>query len=227
MSSDIQQKLEIANKKIGAMLREARLNRKENIKTCADLLALSPEEYEAIEYGEQPITLPQLELITFHLDQPLESFLKHYQTTEEEPPTFLKNRATFLTLRQKMIGALLRQARIEASLSLESLAEECQISPATLEAYEFGEEPIPLPILRQLATKLNLDFQELRDQKGIIGRKQAQEERFKAFTALPEDLQHFVAQPENVPFLRAAQKMSQVPKEYFQTFLDGLNEMRK
>ncbi len=227
MPSETKQKVDLANKIIGAMLREARLERKETLKECAELLNLNVDEYEAIEYGERPITLPQLELLTYHLDQPLESFLKVHQASEEEKQDLLKNRTVYLTIRQKLIGAMLRQARLEANISLDTLALECDVNPDTLEAYELGEEPLPLPILELIAQKLKLSMEELLDQKGAVARKKAQTELFKGFIELPADLQRFIINPENLPYLRAAQKLSQLPKETVQTFMDGLSEMIK
>ena len=227
MPSETKQKVDLANKIIGAMLREARLDRKENVKECAELLNLNIDEYEAIEYGERPITLPQLELLTYHLDQPLEPFLKHHQASQEEKQDFLKNRTAFLTLRHKLIGAMLRQARLEANIALDTLAQEFAVNPDTIEAYELGEEPVPLPILELLAQKLKLNMEELLDQKGAVARKKAQADLFKSFIELPADLQQFLTNPENLPYLRAAQKLSQLPKETVQIFMDSLSEMIK
>ena len=218
-------KLEVMSKKIGAMLREARLQSKESSETCAELLNLTPQEYETIEYGEQAPTLPQLELLTYHLNKPIEPFLKQYQVNNKDELEPLTNHAAFLDLRQRYIGAVLRKARLEAHFSLEEAAQSCQIPCSNMEAYELGEEPIPLPLLEVLALKLGIDFHELRDQKGIIARKKKKDELFKSFSALPADLQTFVAAVENLPYLQAAQRLKQMPLEHIQLLSESINKL--
>jgi transcriptional regulator with XRE-family HTH domain len=59
-----------------------------------------------------------------------------------------------LSVRQRKIGALLRQERTNASISIRNLAHETGISGARIKAYELGERPIPLPELEALVTTL-------------------------------------------------------------------------
>ncbi|MFN8403936.1 MAG: hypothetical protein U0V48_10330 [Anaerolineales bacterium] len=50
-----------------------------------------------------------------------------------------------LAVRQRKIGALLRQERNNASISIRNLSQETSISSGRIKAYELGERPIPLP----------------------------------------------------------------------------------
>ena len=55
-----------------------------------------------------------------------------------------------LSLRTKMLGALLREARLEAGKSIRESAELLDISPSTFSSYEHGRKGIPLPELEVL-----------------------------------------------------------------------------
>lgn len=52
-----------------------------------------------------------------------------------------------LSLRTKMLGALLREARLEAGKSIRESAEKLGISPSTFSSYEHGRKGISLPEL--------------------------------------------------------------------------------
>ena len=60
-----------------------------------------------------------------------------------------------IQLRQRMIGALLRQERTNSDLSIKILSAETGIPAGRIKAYELGERPIPLPELEALATSLS------------------------------------------------------------------------
>lgn len=61
-----------------------------------------------------------------------------------------------LDLRQRILGVLLRDARMHASRTLEDCAAFLGIPPETLAAYEEGEQPVSLPELEALAYFLNV-----------------------------------------------------------------------
>ncbi|MFP3854559.1 MAG: helix-turn-helix domain-containing protein, partial [Anaerolineales bacterium] len=55
-----------------------------------------------------------------------------------------------LSLRTKMLGALVREARMEAGKSIRDSAEMLGISPSTFSSYEHGRQGISLPELEIL-----------------------------------------------------------------------------
>ena len=67
-----------------------------------------------------------------------------------------------------MIGALLRQERNNASLSIKALTQETGISGARIKAYELGEKPISVPELEALLTALGGRIDTFFDQSGPI-----------------------------------------------------------
>ena len=71
----------------------------------------------------------------------------------EEEPLPLQE---VLALRHRIVGALLRQARLEADISQKELAEVLGCSTGRLSSYEYGKQPIPLAELELLAQHLSL-----------------------------------------------------------------------
>lgn len=55
-----------------------------------------------------------------------------------------------LSLRTKMLGALVREARLETGMSIRESAEKLNISPSTFSSYEHGRKGISLPELEML-----------------------------------------------------------------------------
>ncbi|MGA9192287.1 MAG: helix-turn-helix transcriptional regulator [Anaerolineales bacterium] len=56
-----------------------------------------------------------------------------------------------LSLRSKMLGAMLREARLDSGKSIRESAELLGISPSTMSSYEHGRKAITLPELEVLA----------------------------------------------------------------------------
>ncbi len=74
------------------------------------------------------------------------------------------NLPALIGIRQRLVGALLRQQRENASLSLRTLSEQSGVSTARLKAYEMGERPIPLPELEGLVALLGGQIETIFDQ---------------------------------------------------------------
>jgi transcriptional regulator with XRE-family HTH domain len=145
------------------------------------------------------------------------------RAAQVQPPRPDLSRA--LTLRQKMLGALLRQARLDVGMSLEMVAERAWTSPSLLEAYELGEEPIPLPDLEVLAGVLNRSATEFLDQRGPLGAGRREQRSLRDFQTLPPDLQAFVSKPINRPYLELALRLSEMSVDKLRAVAEGLLEI--
>ena len=64
----------IKAKKLGVLIRDAQLKSGKSLEDCAQAMGISADEFDAMEYGERPPTLPELELFAYFLDIPLEHF---------------------------------------------------------------------------------------------------------------------------------------------------------
>lgn len=213
-------------KLIGMRLRDARQACGQSLEECAAAVGIAPEKYEAYELGEAMISLPELELAAFSLDLPLDVFW------EEEPISDgtdrrrrFTNQAQLLGLRNRMIGTLLRQARLEASLNHEELARAAGIDPERLQAYEWGQAAVPLPELESLCAVLKRSAREFLDQHGPVGDWNARRRAVQAFMELPLELQVFVSRPVNRPYLDLAVRLSDLNVEKLRLLAEGLLEI--
>jgi transcriptional regulator with XRE-family HTH domain len=120
---------------------------------------------------------------------------------------------------------MLRQARLEAQISLQELAEHLGIDKEKMEAYELGMEPVPLPMLEHLSGILNRSIREFQDQKGPVGAWNAQQRAMRDFLALPLDIQKFITLPVNRPYLDLAVRLSEMSVDKLRAVAEGLLEI--
>jgi transcriptional regulator with XRE-family HTH domain len=212
-------------KKLGALIRDARMVSGESVETCAKWLGVSQADFEAYESGELSPSLPELELIAYGLDVPLGHFWDDKALSQGDGIKAAFNASQFSQLRRRIIGAKLRKARLERGLSLEEISAKVNIDLETLSAYELGEQSIPLPALESLSGELGLTIRELQDQHGPVGAWINQQHAIHEFLALPPDLQEFVGKPINLPYLELAQRLSEMSVEKLRAVAEGLLEI--
>jgi transcriptional regulator with XRE-family HTH domain len=216
------QKATLRAKQIGVLLKDARLKAGKSIKECAEVLGITPSGYRSFERGVKSPSLPELEMLAYTLNVlPAQFFGREMVTVSIEPKRSTPD-TRYLTLRHRVIGALIRQARINAERSRASIAREVGISPRILKAYETGERPIPVPHLEALAEVLNLEMASFQDQEGPVGRWVAEQRLVGEFLKLPRELQEFVTKPINRPYLELANTLSELPAEKLRTVAEGL-----
>jgi transcriptional regulator with XRE-family HTH domain len=214
----------IRAKKLGLLIRDVRVKSGRNLDDCAQAMGLSVEELSAMESGERPPTLPELEILAFYLEVPLEHFwsnevLKIEANDKSFDPNEIKR------LRQNMIGALIRKARIEAVLSVEELAQKAGITPDSLQSYEQGEVAVPLPELEILAQVLNNSITQFEDQESPVGSWFVEQRNMHEFLELPVELQDFIAKPVNRPYIELAVNISELKVERLRALAEGLLEI--
>jgi transcriptional regulator with XRE-family HTH domain len=209
----------------GTLIRDARLAADKQIKECAIAIGVSGETFEAYELGKKPISLPELEGIAYYLDIPIEHFWGNQTLVSENGHKKSVDMEKLIQLRHRMVGAQLRQARLEAKLSLDDLAQKTQLDPALLEAYELAKEAVPLPELEILCGILNRSIREFQDQYGPVGLWNAQQRALQDFVDLPLDLQVFVSKPINRPYIELAIRLSEMSVERLRSVAEGLLEI--
>ncbi len=214
--------LTIKAKKLGVLLRDARQTRGRSLAECAQAIAASVQAYEAYEFGQQSPSLPELELLAFFLDVPVEHFIQQKGLLESEPPKKVEQISELLQLRQRTIGVLVRKARLEAGISLEDLADKTGISIHELTACELGIDMLDLPHLDLIADVLGCSLPDFKDQHGPVGRWTTQNQSQKEFSTLPSDLQAFISDPDSRPYLKAAQQLSQLPLDQLRLIVESL-----
>lgn len=197
----------IRSKIIGVLLRNARTKAGKSRKDCAAVLGCSSDMISRFEYGRKDIALPQLEVLAYFFGLPITYFWDKDAITEEEEMDQPVDEV--MTIRRKIIGVLLRQARLDAGKSQKQCAEALSCSVGTISQYERGQRDIPLPELEALADFLDVPIAHFLDEQTTPLSREAPEGRgVETFAELPPDVADFVSNPTNVLYLRIAMKLS-------------------
>jgi len=221
MTEAIEEKLTLRNRIIGLLLHDARERAGKTKRECAAALGVPVSTITAYEEGRRPISLPELEVLAYMLDTWAAHFWEH--DPELAPDESSVPLQEVLALRHRIVGGLLRQARLEADVSQKELAQALGCSTRRLSAYEYGESPIPLPELELLAQYLHLPLEYFLDkQEGLVGEWHRQQETWRRFRRLPREVREFVSQPINVKYLEVAMKLSQMPAGALRAIAEGL-----
>jgi transcriptional regulator with XRE-family HTH domain len=215
----------LRSKKLGVLIRDARLAKGKSLQGCARAMGVDPLKFEAYELGENCPSLPEMELLAHFLDIPLEHFWGRVTISKSALSEKKFDAAQLVLLRQRMIGVMIRQARIEKGLSLENLAQQAGLASNSLEKYEYGEAAIPVPVLERLAGILNRPLREFQDRHGPVGGWVNQQHAVKGFLEMPSELQAFVSKPINRPYLELAQRLSEMSVDKLRGVAEGLLEI--
>lgn len=201
----------IRQKIIGVLLRQARQEAGKSLKECGQVLRLSSSVISAIEHGKRGISLPEIELLAYYLEVPLEQLLDGETGSARTPIEELPG-AEILELRHRIIGALLRQARQAMDFSRAEMATQVGLPQSRLAQYERGQKPIPVVELEALATVLAVPLTHFLDEQvGSVGEQQRLERDWRQFGKLPSDVRAFVLEPANLSYLQLAMSLSAVP----------------
>lgn len=219
---DTKSQITIRTKKLGVLIRDARLAARRSIPECAEALGIKPGLFRSYEAGTKAASLPELETLVYYLDLPLKHFWSKEIKSANTPRYAKLDLPKLLAVRQRKIGALLRQERLKASISIRNLAHETGISSARIKAFELGERPIPLPELEVLVRTLGGRVESFFDRNGPIGQWMISEETIQSFLELPIELREFIAMPVNRPYLELAMKLSNMSKDKLRSVAEDL-----
>ena len=218
----IQIQVALRSKKLGVLIRDARLAARKTLPECAQLVGVTSGILRAWEEGRKAPSLPELEVLAYSLHLPLHHFWSKDAMSDDTPLIETMNIPALICIRQRMVGALLRQQRENASLSLQSLSEQSGLPLARLKAYELGTRPIPLPELEGLVALLGGQIEAIFDQTGRLGQWMIQQKAVQEFLQLPPELQNFVSKPVNRPYLELAMKLSGMSTQKLRSVAEDL-----
>lgn len=209
----INSQIAIRSKTLGLLMRDARTLARRNVTECARAMGVKPGQYRAYEDGRRAPSLPELEALVYYLDLPLDHFWSKEIKSGKPMPSEKLDLSKLLAVRQRKIGALLRQERMNASVSIRNVALATGLSNSRIKSYELGERPIPLPELEAMIKALGGRIESFFDRNGPIGQWMLNEEAMHDFLEMPMDLRQFVAQPVNRPYLELAMKLSNMSRD--------------
>ncbi len=206
-------------KVLGELISNSREASGHSAEECAEILGISPEKYEKIEETGADISLPELEALALFFGVPMGYFWGSESLEERKSTDF----ELYISLRQRILGSLIRQARLDAELSVEQLAEQVDLEGQSISAYEAGEESIPYFVLESLADSLELDVQYLAAEgHGPLARLESERYMLKRFNELPPNVQAFVVEPINVSYLETAMRLSKMDADKLRGIAEGL-----
>lgn len=210
----------LRSKVIGATLRQARNRAGRSLKETALLVGTNAGRFSAYERGERMISLPELELFAYHMRTPLKAFTNLDQTQkslDQDPDP-----KVLLSLRNRMIGAMLKRHRMETNLSIRKLSKEINLPPSRISAYEKGGRSVPLVDLENIAERLGHRLEDYFDRDGPIGTREINIEAVEMLSNLQPELREFLSNPVNEPYLRIAKKLSELDVNKLRTVAEGL-----
>ena len=219
---DMQAQITIRTKKLGLLIRDARTAMRRTTKECAEAIGVTPGIFKAYEEGRKAPSLPELESLVYFLKIPIDHFWGNDFISDEIESTPDLDLPQLIGIRHRMIGAFLRQGRMDASLSMKAVAEQIGVSTSRLKAYELGERPISLPELEALLRVLGGQIELFFDQGGPIGQWIKQQKSTQQFRQMPAELQEFVCQPINKPYLELARKLSEMSTDKLRSVAENL-----
>jgi len=219
---DSKPQITIRTKKLGVLIRDARLAARRNVPECAQAVGIKPGLFRAYEDGRKAPSLPELETLVYFLDLPIDHFWGREVRSDDIPVHEKLDLPRLMPVRQRKIGALLRQERMNASISIRNLAQETGISGARIKSYELGEKPIPLPELEVLVKALGGRIESFFDRSGPVGQWMMNEEAIQTFLELPMELRQFLALPVNRPYLELAMKLSSMSRDKLRSVAEDI-----
>jgi transcriptional regulator with XRE-family HTH domain len=217
------QSIQLRTKMLGALLRKARLASGKSLKDAGGLIGVSGSVMSSYERGRRGISLPELELLAYQLNTPLSHFLKPSKSESGKKAEF--NPTVMVSLRQHFIGATIRAQRESAEMTQRDLAKASGVSASRVSRYEQGDRPIPVAELEAISDALGAELGEYQDTRGPVGEWEAVQQAFESFLRLPADLRAFIGKEESEPYLRMAQRMSDLPVEKVRTIGEGFLEI--
>ncbi len=219
---DIETQITIRTKKLGVLIRDARQAARRSLQECAEAVGVPRGVLRAYEEGRRAPSLPELEVLVYYLKLPLTHFWGREAMSEGALPNEALDLPQLMSLRQRLIGALLRQERNNANLSLKDVGDATGITASRLKAYELGQRSIPLPHLEAIITAMGSKIENFFDRSGPVGHWMTSQKAMDKFLELPEEMQVFVCQPVNRPYLELAMKLSEMSRERLRSVAEGL-----
>jgi transcriptional regulator with XRE-family HTH domain len=211
----------IRKKILGVLLRNARIRAGMSMKEAAEAVSCSSSAISDYEYGRRDISLPQLEALAYTYGVPITYFWSENPIPEDGHKDFPLEKA--MDIRRRIIGVLLRQARLEAGYTQNELADLLNCPATRVGSYEFGRADIPLPELEKLAEFLDVPLSYFLDQ-GITprGDQIASKEEVEELAQLPEDVRTFMLKPGNLLYVRVAMQLSALSADTLRRVAEGL-----
>jgi len=149
----------IRQKIVGTLVKHVREMAGRSQRELATSLHVSTYRFRQYEYGERDLLLPQLETVAELCGVPLGFFFDDQSSLAGHDIEILQTDKP--RLERKIVGTLIRQARLRADKTQKACAKKLDISPRRFAQYEYGEAEIPSAELETLARFLSVEVTDL------------------------------------------------------------------
>ena len=214
----------IKRKKLGILIKDARLFIGKTKKECGQYLGISGGAFNSIENGKRSISLPELEIFANNLSLPVKYFFQEKLQTENDLSNLILNQEDF-SISTKNIASEILAAYDESNLTYKEIKEKTGISSTRFKKYINGETPIPIPELETLCSLFEIWLFSLINDSTFSGKKALENLSIAGFKKLDSELQEFVSKPVNTPYLEIAKRLSDLSTEELRGIAEGILEI--
>ncbi|MEN8240842.1 MAG: helix-turn-helix transcriptional regulator [Chloroflexota bacterium] len=222
---DPQLAVKLRAKKLGILIRDARLSAGKSLRDCGDAIGVSGSTMGAYEKGERSPSLSELEMISYYLKIPFDHFWKDQILEADESVLDALQVEHALILRNRSIGNVLAQLRKQAGITYKEVHEKTGISPRRMKKYETGDHALSVPELELLTNTLGVSMNTFREHESVVGQWIAAQAGINEFLSLPTNVQVFVTTPVNLPYIELAEKLSNISADQLRLIAEGLLEI--
>jgi transcriptional regulator with XRE-family HTH domain len=212
-------------KKLGVLIYDARLAARRSVQECAQAIGVSSERFQDYESGIQSPSLPEIEILAYFLNTPLDHFWSRFSLSENITEHGITDVEKLIRLRQRMIGATLNQVRMQANLSPKEVTERAGITEQELRSFEMGEQQVPLPILESIIQAINSHIDYFKDKHGPVAKWMNDQQSISDFAELPQELRDFICKPINRPYIELAARLSELSVDKLRAVAENILEI--
>lgn len=153
--------------KLAALLVDARLYARRTPEEACALLNWEIEHLEDLEIAAIPPTLPELEALAAIYAVPVDHFFGNTSLSDGMPRLRTETMTQRLELRNRILGAMIMQARLRRNFSRDDLSYATNIPLEQIIEYELGQVPIPVTDLEDITRMMQIDITDWIDSYAI------------------------------------------------------------
>ncbi len=224
--------IKIKQKMLGILMQNARQRIGLTISETATLLGIEPGTLAQYESGRAEAGLPTLEALAEICHVPVNYFWAEDALPNPTPRTDAPHS---ITLRRKMLGVLLAQARQQAAVAATDAAQTVGVDGETLSAMELGKTDVPFSQLKALLALYNLPMEDLLADVNVStngnGSEKPAPQTAASAMEMPDlehfspDVQEFLADPTNVLYVKLAMRLHDLSADNLRALAEGILEI--
>jgi transcriptional regulator with XRE-family HTH domain len=153
--------------KLSALLVDARLYARRTPEEACTLLGWEEDHLEDLETATITPTLPELEAMAAIYAVPVDHFFGNTSLSDGMPRLRTETMRQRLELRNRILGAMIMQARLRRNFSRDDLSMATSLSLEQIIEYELGQVPIPVTDLEDITRMLQIDVADWIDSYAI------------------------------------------------------------